>query len=296
MRRTPDCVSHLAEEIPDPRRNIPLAIAAQMVIGFITAFVFLVAIFYSITSLDSVLNSPITTFPLAEIYYQATSSQAGTLGLLFLIFLPILCTCIGTYLTAGRTLWALARDGATPFSNTLGEVSQRWKNPFNATLACGVISSLLGCIYIGSSTAFNAFVGSFIVLSTLSYLAAILPFILTHRFTSREYSSKPKNANLMIPGPFQMGTWTGYIVNITSCIYIVVFVVIYCFPYSLPVEADSMNYSSPITGVLTAMVGVWWFVRGNGGRYVGPRAMAYTDEDGGCRPVGYDRYRERGNE
>ncbi|CAL3967810.1 unnamed protein product, partial [Diplocarpon coronariae] len=35
---TPDCVSHLAEEIPNPRRNVPLAIGAQMATGFVTAF------------------------------------------------------------------------------------------------------------------------------------------------------------------------------------------------------------------------------------------------------------------
>lgn len=41
---TPDCVSHLAEEIPNPRRNIPLAIGAQMSIGFITAFLYTITI------------------------------------------------------------------------------------------------------------------------------------------------------------------------------------------------------------------------------------------------------------
>lgn len=41
---TPDCVSHLAEEIPNPKRNIPLAIGAQMSIGFITAFAYTIAI------------------------------------------------------------------------------------------------------------------------------------------------------------------------------------------------------------------------------------------------------------
>lgn len=41
---TPDCVSHLAEEIPNPKRNIPLAIGAQMSIGFITALAYTIAI------------------------------------------------------------------------------------------------------------------------------------------------------------------------------------------------------------------------------------------------------------
>ncbi|KAE8451736.1 hypothetical protein EG329_003193 [Mollisiaceae sp. DMI_Dod_QoI] len=205
---TPDCVSHLAEEIPYPRRNIPLAIGAQMVIGFFTAFFYMIAIFYSISSIDDVLSAPY--FPLATIYGQATSSNAGTIGLLFIIFVPILCTCIGTFITSGRCLWTLSRDRAVPFSDTFGVISPRFKNPFNATLFCGCFSTVLGAIYVGSSTAFNAFVGSFVVLSTLSYLASILPFMLTRRF-SRSQEHTGLNANGMRPGPFQMGNKLGLV-------------------------------------------------------------------------------------
>lgn len=144
---TPDCVSHLAEEIPNPRRNVPLAIAAQMVIGFITAFFYMIAIFYAITNLDDVLAAPY--FPLAQIYSQATgNSVPATMGLLFIIFVPIFCTTIGTFITAGRCLWTLARDDAVPLAGTLGVISPRFKNPFNATVLCGIFSTILGAIYV----------------------------------------------------------------------------------------------------------------------------------------------------
>lgn len=269
---TPDCVSHLAEEIPNPRRNIPLAIAAQMGIGFLTAFFYMIAIFYAITNLDDVLGAPY--FPLAQIYAQATSSNGGTIGLLLVIFFPIICTTIGCYITAGRCLWALARDEAVPFSSTLKTISRRFKNPFNATVVCGVFSTILGAIYVGSTAAFNAFVGSFIVLSTLSYLAAILPFIFTGRFTKA--SGAPGSINNGIrPGSFQMGKIVGYVVNIISCLYIIVFVVIYCFPYSLPVTAVNMNYACLITGGMSIFAAIWWLVKG--GKYVGVKAL--NDED-----------------
>ncbi len=260
-------VSHLAEEIPHPKRNIPFAIAAQMVIGFITAFFYTIAIFYSITSLDDITGSPV--FPLATIYQQATSSNGGTLGLLLVIFFPIFCTTIGTYITCGRTLWTLARDNATPYSGFLGTVSPRFKNPFNATVTCGVISTILGCIYVGSSTAFNAFVGSFVVLSTLSYLAAILPFIFSRRFSR----SDTPGGNGLKPGPFRMSGFVGYTVNIISCLYIVVFVVIYCFPYSMPVAADNMNYSCLILGAITIFVGCFWLYRRKA--YIGPQGLLH---------------------
>ena len=63
---TPDCVSHLAEEITHPNRNVLLAIAAQMGIGFFTTFFYMIAIFYAIIDLDEVLDAPY--FPLAQIY------------------------------------------------------------------------------------------------------------------------------------------------------------------------------------------------------------------------------------
>src|SRR5689334_203630 len=100
---------------------------AQMSIGFITGFLYMIAMFYSIQSLDDVLNS-VFGFPLAEIYRQATGSRGGALGLLIVAFLPTLITCIGCYITAGRTLWTLARDNATPFPGWIGHVNTRLHN------------------------------------------------------------------------------------------------------------------------------------------------------------------------
>ena len=259
---TPDCVSHLAEEIPRPEINVPKAIAAQMIIGFITTLCYMIAIFFAISDPAALLSTS-STFPLAQIYRQATGSSAGTVGLLVVIFLPTVCTCIGTYITAGRTLWTLARDNATPFSGFVGRISNRWRNPFNATFICGCISTILGCIYVGSSTAFNAFVGSFVLLTTVSYLAAILPHLLS------------KRANV-IPGPFWMKGWIGFTVHGISCLYIIVFVVIFCFPYALPVAAGNMNYSCVILGGLTVFIAIWWTFRGRKG-YTGPQAVNIRD-------------------
>lgn len=75
-----------------------------------------------------------------------------------------------------------------------------------------------------------------------------------------------------------MGNVVGYAVNIISSLYIIVFVVIYCFPYSMPVTAANMNYSSLITGAITIFAGMWWLVGGK--EYVGPKAMVHENEMG----------------
>lgn len=260
---TPDCSSHLAEEIPQPSRNVPKAILAQMGVGFITGLLYMIAVFYAIQDVDSLSLPRFLEFPLPAIYSQATGSDAGGLGLLVVAFIPTLITATGCYITAGRTLWTISRDRATPFPNWLGRINSKFQNPFNATLVCGCVVTILACIYMGSSTAFNAFVGCFVQLSSLSYFMAIFPHILTRRSS-------------FVPGFFYMSNQIGYAINVLACIYILAFVVIFCFPFSLPTTAADMNYASLMTGGLTILVGIWWFVRQ--GSYEGPKNIPLTDK------------------
>ena len=256
-------MSHLAEEIPLPRVNIPKAVLAQYVVGFTTAFCYVITIFYSVNDVDSLFDNP-WPFPLAELYRQATDSRAGSLGLLIVILLPTFCTNIGCYITTGRMLWTLGRDGATPFSAWVGHVDKSWGNPFNATLVCAVLNTILGLVYIGSSTAFSAFVGSFIVLASLSYLAFIVPNIFSRR----------RN---VVKGPFTMPAPLYYTVATIASCYMSVWIVIYCFPFAVPFDPTTMNYTSVMTGGCTILLGGWYlWIRNKG--YVGPQAVVEATE------------------
>ena len=108
---------------------------------------------------------------------------------------------------------------------------------------------------MGSETAFSDFVSSFVVLSTLSYLVAILPHLLTRRSTLQ-------------PGWFWMKGALGYLVNAVASLYIMAFVVIFCFPTVMPVDTEEMNYTCLITGGLSLFVAAFWFWRK--GDYRGP--------------------------
>ncbi|KAF4981435.1 hypothetical protein FZEAL_2747 [Fusarium zealandicum] len=250
-----DATTHLAEEIPDPQRNVPIALLLQVITGFVTGLCYLIAIMYAINDYDALFDS---AYPIAEIYRQATGSAAGATGLLSLVFICISLTVVGLYITCGRTLWALARDGATPFPRVFGHVHERLDMPLWSTLATAVLVTVLGAIYVGSTTAFNAFVGSFILLSSSSFLACILPNLLTGR----------KNITY---GPFKMHGSVGFVINAIACAYMITWGVIYCFPYALPTDAQSMNYTCVIWGGLTTLVAAWWFGSARKG-YQGPTA------------------------
>lgn len=256
---TPDCVTHLAEEIPNAGRNLPKVLFWQVLVGFVTAVSYLVAMFYAVTNLNYVFDLD-SLFALGDIYYLATGSRGGSLGLLIVIGMPIMCATIGCYMTAGRTLYVLARDNATPFASYLGAVHPRFKSPLCATFACACISTCMGAVYVGSLAAFNAFVGSFVLLTTSSFLLAIGPHVLRKRRSIQR-------------GPFWLGKF-GFVANIVSCVYIIVSFVIFCFPYALPTSAQEMNYTSVITCGLAFLVTVWWIVSGRK-VYTGPRFEAF---------------------
>ncbi|RCI17271.1 hypothetical protein L249_3153 [Ophiocordyceps polyrhachis-furcata BCC 54312] len=256
-----DAITHLAEEIPSPERNVPLALALQVSIGSVTGVCYLVAILYAIHDLDALRNSP---YPIADIYRQATGSQAAVAGLLFMIVVCIGLTVLGLHITCGRTLWTLARDGASPFSATLSGMNKSLQVPVNATVASAVLVTILGILYVGSTAAFNVLVGSFVVLSSSSYVACILPHILTRRSN-------------MTYGPFRMSGIWGYIVNAFACLHMIVWGVVYCFPSNLPTDAKSMNYTGVIWGGSTVVIILFWLLRAKRG-YRGPKLTTMNNE------------------
>lgn len=219
-----------------------------MLTAFTTSFIYLIALFYSIQDLDVVYANTVGFFPIAEIYRQATGSNSGAIGLIAVLFLATFPTLIGTFVTGGRMWWSLARDNATPFSSYFAQVHPTLNCPVRATVAMSGMVTCLGCIYVGSTTAFQALISSFIVLSSLSYFGAILPHVLSGR----------RN---MVPGPFYMGQKLGMAVNVVALLYITVTVVFFCFPLVLPATAQNMNYTSVITVGLMVLVAVWWFAR-----------------------------------
>ncbi|KAJ7860074.1 choline transport protein [Mycena olivaceomarginata] len=252
---TPDSVTHMAEELPHPRRDLPKAIAAQIFLGALTGFVYVVALMFSITDLDAVLTSN-GSFPLAVVYAQATGNKAGTFGLLLIVFLSVMICCIGGFITTGRIYWALARDNVTPFSSFFSQASARLSCPVPATLFCAILTTAFGAVQLGSKTALSDLGGSFVILSTTSYAMAILPHLLSGR----------KN----VPqGPFWMGR-AGFFVNTISVLLIVFTNVMFCLPYALPATVPAMNYNSVILVGCVVLTTFWWIIHGRT-QYPGPR-------------------------
>jgi amino acid transporter len=81
-----DVATHMAEEIPNPERMIPLSILATVGIGLVSALGYSIAIFFSLSDLEGISGTS-TGVPILALYHQATRSIAGAIILQVLIVL-----------------------------------------------------------------------------------------------------------------------------------------------------------------------------------------------------------------
>ncbi|KAI7157332.1 amino acid permease [Hortaea werneckii] len=239
-----DGVSHITEEMPNPSKNAPLAIAITLSIAFVTGITYLITLMFSVQDWRALSNSN-TQLPLAELFRQATSNAGGAFALTFLIFIALGPCVVGSQLSTGRMFWAFSRDGALPFSDFWSKIHPSKRIPFNAQLAVYGVVAALGCLYLGSSTAFNSLMGTAVTVNNSAYMVPILTNLLTGR----------RN---MHKGSFFMSGWKGFAVNTVAVCWLSFAIVFFSFPYYKPVTAQNMNYTCVVVGGLAILQLGWW--------------------------------------
>lgn len=225
-----------------------------IVIGLGTTIPFVLALLFSAQDLDAIASSGM---PILEVFYQATGyrQDAGTFFTFWVLlnFFGVMISCLAT---AGRLTWAFSRDNGLPFSRTFAKVHATLQTPVNATVLCGVFCGLYGLIYIGSTTAFNSIISTAILALNVSY--AVPQGIVLFRGRDKVLPARS----------FRLGSF-GIFVNAFSCLWCAFYVIIFCFPTFVPVEASSMNYVSVVVVGIVLLITVFWFA-GKRNTFAGP--------------------------
>ncbi|OJJ32949.1 hypothetical protein ASPWEDRAFT_598544 [Aspergillus wentii DTO 134E9] len=255
-----DSATHLAEEVPQPERNIPIAIMATVAIGFTTSWFYCLAMFFSLKDLNSLLNTS-TGVPILELYYQALQNKAGAIVLETLLLVTGMGCLIACHTWQSRLVWAFARDRGVPGHQWVSQVNHTLDVPLVSHVVSSVIVGLLGLLYLGSSTAFNSMVTACITLLYVSYTLPIL--CLWHR-----------GRNNIQHGPFWLGK-LGLFANIVTLCWTIFCMIMYSFPSTMPVKTSNMNYVSAVYGVVVFIIIIDWFARG---RRSFQRSRSYEEE------------------
>ncbi|OAQ83835.1 amino acid/polyamine transporter I [Purpureocillium lilacinum] len=242
-----DAACHLAEELPRASRNVPLAMVGSVAVNGIMGLAYCIVLLYCAGQSDFA-TAPLG-FPYMQIYLDVTKSRAGTSVMSVLIILIAIAATIAGIMSTSRTLWAFARDKATPFDKYLSHVHPKLQIPVRSVVVVTVLQGILGFIYLGNSTAFNAILSMAIISMYLSYILPIIYMLLYGRGKLRKRDF----------GPFRLGRVLGIIMNVVGIAWMLVVMVFSTFPTIMPVTAENMNYSIVVLVGWTAF-GVAYYV------------------------------------
>jgi choline transport protein len=149
----------------------------------------------------------------------------------------------GTHQTASRLTWSFARDNAMFGSRWLNNISPRQEVPIIALAFNFAIMFVIGCIYLGSTSAFNAFIGTGLILQHITYAipAALLMF--------------RKRSSLWLPQNryFRLPSILGWAANIVTVLFAIFVLVLYTFPAALPVTGSSMSKPPVLDKLITKL-------------------------------------------
>lgn len=260
-----DSATHMVNEVGHVAAVtlVPKAIMGTIIIGFVTSFTYTIGMFYCITDSDTVINA---ILPIIEIYYQATRNKG------LAVFLQSCCIITGMFcgVASGtwqsRIIWSIGRDYnmviGSSFDGNKGRIIQRLfgklalihpalKIPCWSVFVSHVFVSIIGCVLVGSTTAFNAIITACICLLLLSY--AIPTAILLYKGKRKFYESVASEVPLSCTRKIKCGILT-YIPNVLTVFWCVFCFIFLSFPYELPVSSTNMNYVSAAYGGVGCVV------------------------------------------
>ncbi|KAG1869471.1 amino acid transporter [Suillus subalutaceus] len=248
-------ITNMAEEVHNPSEILPKAITWSIPIGTLSGVIFLLPILFTLPDIATLLQVS-SGQPIGVMFTLAMGSEAGGFGLWFIIFGIGMFCAISISCAASRATWAFARDKAIPFHQTFSKISPYLDDvPVNALLLSTVIQILLGLIYLGSTAAFNAFVGVAVMCLGASYAMPVAMSLMNARRDMHD-------------APFNLGRF-GTVINAVAVLWIMFAMVLFSMPAVIPVTKVSMNYASAVFVGFAVISAVWYLINGRF-HYTGP--------------------------
>ena len=241
-----DSVAHLADEVPEPKKNIPRVMMGSALLSTLAGIPMILVMMFCTTNPDNLL-APIGNQPVAQLLLDSLDSEALTIIGILVYTICMFAASICTLTAFSRVLWSTSRLGCFPFSGFMATINTHYDLPVNAIFVGFFLVVALGAIQLGSSTAINAILGGGIVLLYTSYEIVLLT--LAWKGRSNVF---PKERH------FNTGRF-GAVFNIISVVWIPFIVTWLCFPSYLPVTKDTMNYASVVLVGIFVCATVNWF-------------------------------------
>ncbi|HEV3344037.1 MAG TPA: amino acid permease [Pirellulales bacterium] len=176
-------IAPVAEEIHNPQRNVPLALALGMVI-VIVAYVLANVAYHVVLPISAIAKSDAVAGDMCTALLGKFGGQFVSVG--------VLCSTFGAansnLLTGPRIYFAMARDGLLPSS--IRQVHGRWQTPANAIwLQCVWTIGLIVAAYAWKEAPIDAFdaLTDFVIFGGTAFYALAVSAVFVFRRTHPEW-------------------------------------------------------------------------------------------------------------
>ncbi|KAI0377270.1 amino acid transporter [Hypomontagnella monticulosa] len=257
-----DAALHMTEEMPHPAVDAPRAILYAVIVGGVTGVAFILVILFCITDPETVLGTA-TNMPIAELILQGTGSRAAATILTLMLAICFINGTNGCVTSSSRLLYAMARDKGIVYPTYFAHIAPGLDVPVRTIIFTFVFNVLFGLLYLGPSVAFSAYAASTTIFLNVSYVFPVVVLLLRGRSVLRHYQSEGTY--------FALGR-AGWALNAVAAVFVIVTSVFFCFPTSLPVSGDHMNYVVVVIGIFLIVVGTYWILYGK--TFEGPKFEA----------------------
>lgn len=199
------------------------------------------------------MNAPLGQ-AIPYVFLRVVGSPSGALVLTVLILIITILCSISITVAASRTTWAFARDNAVPLASVWSRVNNKHGTPIFALALTTAVQMLLSLIYLGSSSAFNAFVSVGVIALAVSYGIPIALSVLAGRRGVKT-------------APWTLGETVGWTANIVALVWISFELVLFSMPPAIPVTASTANYAIVVFVGFMVISAVWYGIHARHGEF-----------------------------
>ena len=226
----------MAEETGDASTSASKGIINTILATGISGIILILALLFSTQDLDGILNddenstNPATGNAAVNLFILATGDGMGTF-LAFLVCLNLFFAGLSSVTVTGRITYALARDGAFPFSSVVAKVHPTNQSPINALIFVCILDSFLQLLPLdeaNGSIAFTSVIGLCVIGFQLSYA---IPIFLKLIFNPSDFPKTAMDLGVLSK-PFA----------IISCLWLFGTSFLLFLPVEYPVTSQSMNW------------------------------------------------------
>ncbi|KAK4689137.1 choline transport protein, partial [Tremellales sp. Uapishka_1] len=247
-----DGAIHIAEDCLAPARAVPYALFSTVGMGLFTGFAMSVGLLYCIQDLDAALASEL---PFLAIVQQSISNRAGTTILMVSFLLCLMVSSNSVHQATSRLIWSFARDQGMPWAKQLGTIHPTLRVPVIPLTISFAGVTILGALYVGSTTVYGSIIACCIILGNISYAIPATVLMLRGR--------------KMNPARWLKLGGLGWVANIITVVWCLFTTVMWLFPLEPKPTSSEMNYSVAVLGGMALIMLADWVFWGRK-HFIGP--------------------------